>query len=156
MLPEVPGANTSRPRANSEINDRIDEEIARIDLVEKKAWAAFDKSQQDLKEESETEESSSSGTTKRKTSITREQCGDPRYLQIVLKCVEKRLRLMGLYKYIESPEIDNQNKAVGVLVVVETYEEAQKILSYSDFEIAKQMAEAKESQDLEEVESSST
>jgi len=67
-------------------------ELAKIDQVELSAWMAWAKSQENAEilrakmrgEQSETEK------------ISKGQAGDARFLEIVLKCVERRCKILGL------------------------------------------------------------
>lgn len=77
-----------RNSALCNMNSLVERELERIDRIEVEAWAAWERSQ--LPAESVT-------TTADETRKTVEgQSGDPRYLQIALKCVEDRRRLLGL------------------------------------------------------------
>jgi hypothetical protein len=96
-------------------NELLNRELARIDAVESAAWHAWDLSlreRQTIQEEAENqpadEQAEDSQKKKsppkhslewirRKLKTRREgQSGNPSYLQIVLECVEKRSKLLGL------------------------------------------------------------
>jgi len=67
-------------------------ELRKLDLIEREAWAAWDRSQQPL--QSATLSEQESGRTKR-TSLTH-RCGDPRFLDQINKCIAQRCLLLGL------------------------------------------------------------
>lgn len=67
-------------------------ELARIDEVERAAWAAWAKSQ----ENAEVLRARMRGDQAETEKISRGQAGDPRFLELVLKCVSKRCELLGL------------------------------------------------------------
>ncbi len=70
---------------------------AKIDVLERTYWAAWEESKKP--KQVLTAETVTGGATGREKTIAREegQCGDPRYLQGVQWCVEKRCELFGLY-----------------------------------------------------------
>jgi hypothetical protein len=70
------------------------EQLAKIDLTEAEAWAAWERSKQPrevtLTEQTEGERGS------RKASVRREgRAGDPRFLERVQKCIEQRCTILG-------------------------------------------------------------
>lgn len=68
------------------------EQLAKLDAVEVAAWGAWARSQEDF--ESTLQEQNDG---KLKVSRKREgQAGDPRFLQTILNCVERRCHLLGL------------------------------------------------------------
>lgn len=62
--------------------------LAKIDEIERAAWSEWDKSQRDIEIVSE----GPKGITKTR----RGQCGDSRYLKVVLECAAQRCQLLGL------------------------------------------------------------
>jgi hypothetical protein len=73
------------------------EELARIAVIEQKAWLAWERSCKD-EETLEVTGSSQGGTSQpqKVKKITKRQTGDARYLAILLKCAEQRRVLLGL------------------------------------------------------------
>ncbi|HEY7311159.1 MAG TPA: hypothetical protein VH643_17485 [Gemmataceae bacterium] len=67
-------------------------ELARIDEVERQAWNAWTKSQ----ETAETKREKTGDGKSETVTTSKGQAGDPRFLEIVLKCVAKRCELLGL------------------------------------------------------------
>lgn len=67
-------------------------ELARLDEVERQAWMSWSKSQ----ENAEIRRAKTRGGTEEKETVSKGQAGDPRFLEIVLKCVAKRCELLGL------------------------------------------------------------
>jgi hypothetical protein len=90
--------------------EELDKDIAEhrrreLDLlysVNEEAWKAWDKSKEAYEKEqasSEQRESANGISTRSRVQTTRETTpGDPRYLQAILDGVEKRAKLLGLYK----------------------------------------------------------
>jgi hypothetical protein len=72
-------------------------ELARIDEVERNAWAGWEKSQKDA-ETMEVTGTAQGGRGKPDTvkKITKGQAGDSRFLAIILNCVNKRSEILGL------------------------------------------------------------
>jgi hypothetical protein len=84
-----------RESALADTDAKIAEELARIDLVEAEAWAAWERSKQP-REVTVTEQTDGQ-TTQRKASVRREgQAGSPRFLERIQKCIEQRSALLGL------------------------------------------------------------
>lgn len=86
------------------MNEAKQRELTRIDELERAAWDAWERS----KETFVSTRSETSGDGKRDkegrpiaskgklTKVTEERYGDPRFLDIVTKCVEKRSKILGL------------------------------------------------------------
>lgn len=70
-------------------------ELARIDEVERQAWIAWLKSQENA-ETSKERTRGPDGTQTVTEKVSKGQAGDPRYLEIVLKCVERRCKILGV------------------------------------------------------------
>jgi hypothetical protein len=76
--------------------ERVARELARIDETERQAWAAWQRSQQ-IAETTRTRKSLPGDSVM--AEVTRQgQVGDAHYLEIVLKCTERRCKLLGLEK----------------------------------------------------------
>lgn len=76
-------------------------QLAKIDEVERTAWAAWERSlhprEITLTEETQGEKPS------RKASVRREgQAGDPRFLERVQKCIDQRCQILGLFADTEA------------------------------------------------------
>lgn len=69
------------------------EQIRKIDAVEKEAWEAWQASKQDSVTISRKEPSSGDIET---TTTVKGQTGDPRYLEAILRAIERRSKLLGL------------------------------------------------------------
>jgi hypothetical protein len=81
-------------------------ELALLYVLNDQAWRAWEKSREAYEKEqasSEQRESANGTSTRSKVQTTRETTpGDPRYLQAILDGVEKRAKLLGLYKQTEA------------------------------------------------------
>lgn len=96
--------------AMCDYNARKSQELARIDLVEREAWAAWHRSQKE-KTTREEEESSGEDSTRRTTKTRAEpRDGSAEYLRLVQWCVEQRCKILGL----DSPK---QVQFVGAVAV---------------------------------------
>ncbi|MEQ8790236.1 MAG: HTH domain-containing protein [Pirellulaceae bacterium] len=83
-----------------------DLELARLALLEREAWSGWERSQQQLVSEklskaedepsaaSEEKRRAAAPAKKRAERGTRSQHGDPRYLMLIMKCLERRSRLL--------------------------------------------------------------
>ena len=89
--------------------DKITAELARIDLVIKEAWAAWEKSKEDYDKRSKTAmflpKKDKQGVKitmdviKQFQNEAQERCyGNPKYLDVILKAMEQRCKLLGLSK----------------------------------------------------------
>lgn len=84
-------------------------EIEKIDRVEREAWAAWERSKLDLRKRSKTTGEDGGAVIKREV-IRRD--GDPRFLAIVERCIERRCALMGLDEATTAaPPIDGPERA---------------------------------------------
>lgn len=82
-----------------DFNEAKAKELARIDAVEVEAWAAYERSKG--KREVTTQESAAVGdgedNARQKVQIrTEDRDGDPKWLEIVLKCSEQRRKILGI------------------------------------------------------------
>lgn len=91
-----------KDRAEVNVGHRIEEECKKLDVTEREARAAWEKSKADAKARSKVIEGvpgaggSVTPRTVRVTEHTEEQYGDPRYLEVILKCQERRAKLLGI------------------------------------------------------------
>lgn len=81
-----------RQSAVMDFDARKDQELAKIDEVERAAWDGWRRSQ----EPAETTRAEISGDVQKAVKTTEGQAGDPRFLQTVLNCVERRCRILGI------------------------------------------------------------
>jgi hypothetical protein len=80
--------------AKFDFAEALGRELARLDQIERQAWKAFEKSQQD--EERTTQSAGGAGKKVSKTIVA--SAGEPRFLEVALKCSQERSRLLGLVK----------------------------------------------------------
>ena len=80
----------------SDIDRLKSEELARINHLECEAWAAWERSKQDAERTLAEKRHATQGTTSVASVVKEGQCGDPRYLQRVEWCIEKRCKILGL------------------------------------------------------------
>jgi hypothetical protein len=78
------------------------QELERIDLVEREAWEAWEKSKRG-RETTTTEQTTGGDGERTKAAVRKEEeHGDPRYLAGVQWCVEQRCKLLGLHAPTET------------------------------------------------------
>lgn len=84
-----------RAEQSASVDEWVNEQLAELELLREQAMAEWERSKlqtKSLKEESSAKDGE-------KTTITiEERLGDPRYLSVVQDCIEKRAKLLGLYK----------------------------------------------------------
>ena len=80
-----------------EYKAKMAEELARIDLIELKAWECFERSV-GLRRTSRTRLSTTArGQISMAESREEDMIGDPAYLRLVLGCVDQRAKILGFY-----------------------------------------------------------
>ncbi|GEM_PF-6520279 len=89
-----------------DVQEVIQEEIARIRLMESESWRGWNESQQ--VKESTTHRTIVKGDFEtEETTVTREKsCGNPAFLTVLLACIEKRCKLMGVSTHLRLRDID--------------------------------------------------
>jgi hypothetical protein len=85
-------------KANGErVTELQARELARIDEIERQAWAAWERSQQERSRSRTKRTDPGGGPAKLEASVEKETpVGDPRWLERVSWCVEARVRILGL------------------------------------------------------------
>ncbi|MGE5195429.1 MAG: hypothetical protein ACM3U2_23290, partial [Deltaproteobacteria bacterium] len=83
-----------REAATIDFEESLCSALQKLDLVEREAWGAWQRSQTPLTAAVRTEGSGNRGVTSR--SSLRNSHGDPRFLDLVHKCVAQRSLLLGL------------------------------------------------------------
>lgn len=84
-----------------DFNEAEGRELAKIDAVEVEAWAAFERSKEDR--EISVQESVDGDSNRQKAQIRTEgRDGDPKWLEIVLKCSEQRRKILGIDAPVKS------------------------------------------------------
>ena len=100
------------------------EQLAKIDRLEATAWDGFERSQRATKERIKESGEHPKSVLKKKTNA-----GDAKFLQVISKQIEMRIRLLGLDK----PEATGVDSTGFLEVVISTRAEAAKMLPYMDF-----------------------
>lgn len=78
----------------AELEDAQRVELAKINEVEKTAWEAWERSKQ---KEMQTDKSVTGEKSRTESGTTKEETpGDPRFLQIVMNCIDRRCKIMGM------------------------------------------------------------
>lgn len=98
-------------------------ELHKLDALEREAWEAWDRSQRPA----ETNKVSGSGTDltekRRGEKISHNRTGDPRYLDVVVRCIDRRCALLGI----------STLPGTSAPVLVQTAELRQALLMDDDF-----------------------
>jgi hypothetical protein len=81
-----------RANALMDVSARVAEELRKVDECEKCAWQAWARSQ----ENAEVLKARMQGKDAVTEKTSKGQAGDPRFLELVLKCVARRCELLGL------------------------------------------------------------
>lgn len=87
-------------------------ELARVDECEAQAWKAWTKSQ----ENAEVLRARMRGQQSETEKVSKGQAGDPRFLDVVLKCVEKRCLILGVYDVAFLREVNDLRRLVEGLI----------------------------------------
>ena len=107
-------------------------QLEKIDLTEREAWSAWERSQQDAVSKKNMM-TGGECPTEWEQEVRTGQYGDPRFLKIALECVERRCKLLGL----DAPEKHQHTGADGrplvMEVVVKDRAEASR-MSFSNYE----------------------
>ena len=71
-------------------------ELVKLNQVEQEAWSGWAKSQKDKVKEFEEEKTGTKESGSRSYTSREGQAGDPRFLDVVGRCIEKRCKILGL------------------------------------------------------------
>jgi len=88
-------------------------ELAKIDVVESEYWSAWQKSQDKTERKSSKMKEEAGRHVKESGIVTEDQVGDPRFLQGILKCIERRCAILGL----DAPKTIAPGAGAGSVVV---------------------------------------
>jgi hypothetical protein len=88
-------------RERQSFADRLDVELAKLDNLEREAWEAWHHSRQpttttEVRAQSRGPNGGGADVELHRTTRTEQGYGDPRYLELVLRCIDRRCRLLGL------------------------------------------------------------
>lgn len=83
-------------RATAFISQQKADELAKLDHLERKAWAAFERSQRDRVRKHGERRSVKGEVTEVVGTDTEGSDGDPRWLAVVFQCIAKRIDVIGL------------------------------------------------------------
>ncbi|MBN1321768.1 MAG: hypothetical protein JXA87_13120 [Thermoleophilia bacterium] len=75
----------------------VAQELARIDLVELRAWECFHRSVGEHRKDKSRRLEGVNGSSSLEETVTEELVGDGRFLDLALRCVAERARILGLY-----------------------------------------------------------
>jgi hypothetical protein len=113
-----------RESALRDFDEARSQELQKIDLIEREAWAAWQRSQTPL--------SAAAITDDRKGQVSRRSLkhshGDPRFLDLVNKCVAQRCLLLGLHSVV--PTHGEQDEHIPLEVRHERLRETFDILTH--------------------------
>lgn len=115
-------------------------ELARIDRIESEAWAAWERSKSASVETLDESKDTAWGPMQTNRTKKTTRYGEAMFLKVALECVDQRLKLLGAFDFAKleglrrGQENSQSDTPVGVLVVVETPDQANKILGYEDWD----------------------
>ncbi|MGG6266214.1 hypothetical protein ACQ4M3_05165 [Leptolyngbya sp. AN03gr2] len=85
-----------RKSAIRDFDEAIALELAKIDLVESELWQQWERSKKPRRTKRDEEGTGDRGASVKTVTIESSGLGDPRYLEGVMKCIDRRCRLLGL------------------------------------------------------------
>lgn len=98
-------------------------ELKKLDRLEYESWQAWERS----KQPQESTTVSQDGSTKRAQKVVKQQPGDPRYLELIHKCIAARRALLGLDKPTRiAPTSPDGEKAYGAHLMHELLKLAEQ------------------------------
>jgi len=120
-------------------------EIAKIDHVERVAWADYARSKQEFKSVitkgkkfGKDDKGKIIAKDKEQTVKTEERNGDPRFLDVVMKCIERRCKLIGL----DAPDKHELTGKGGGPIQIEEQRAAVEERLKNDPDLAKRLKDA--------------
>jgi predicted transcriptional regulator len=72
------------------------EQLAKIDRVESECWEQWERSKKQKKTRKNEEILTGKGSIIKESETSQDQCGDPRFIAEIMKCIERRCALLGL------------------------------------------------------------
>lgn len=96
----------------------VGEELAKLAKIEIEAWEQWEKSKTKGKESAVNKTTvkvgrSAKTITERETEKFIDRVGDPRFLQILLSCHEKRAQMLGLREHMATPQVEEFMRRIG-------------------------------------------
>jgi len=91
-----------RRSAMSSINEVKAKELAKLDHIESAAWEGWERSKQSRRKQTidsdilKLKDNPALRTPRKSKSVEEDRDGDPRYLDMILKCVDRRIRILGI------------------------------------------------------------
>lgn len=101
----------------SDFDDMMQKELMRLDLVENQAWIAWEKSIEDTHQKSIKQTTGDLGERTEKAQKELTMLGNPRYLDIMLKCSQQRSELLGLNAAKKLDHTTNGKEIQGTVVL---------------------------------------
>ena len=100
-------------------------ELSKIDNLEREYWAAWLRSCEDAETITQRSRETADGPRKEATKATKDQVGDPRFLQGVQWCIERRCKLLGIDApekreiKIENVGLSDSERAAQIIAILE-------------------------------------
>lgn len=102
-----------RTQMGADLDAKLQQELAKLDWLEQEAAAEYERSKKPLKkrqvvneevaiQNGDMELTTTPGKAIKTTETVEERLGDTRYLDIIDRCIDRRLRIFGLYAQGES------------------------------------------------------
>lgn len=83
-------------------------ELQKIDEVERQAWAGWERSVGTIERRTKRKKDAGDKSESEATIVETDQAGDDRFLQTVLKCIERRCKILGLDAPEKHAETDSK------------------------------------------------
>lgn len=128
-----------RERNVSAATQYFDEQLERINQVELEAWRGWERSVEqavqrslEVKSGGVTSDGAPAPDERKKKTVRANQAGDPRFLEIIRKCIDDRLKMLKLGQYSSDETVTNMPRTVEV--VVENAEQVKRLMNYQEYE----------------------
>mgnify|MGYP002776997009 CR=1 FL=1 len=89
------------------------EQLAKIDRIEAECWEQWERSKKPKATRKNEEILTEKGAIVKESETTQEQCGDPRFIAEIMKCIERRCALLGL-----DSELKYQDLSIAIAKVI--------------------------------------
>ena len=109
-------------------------ELAKNDNLERVAWADYERSKREFKSKiirgknlSKNEHGQTTGDSIEQTIKTEDRNGDPRFLDVIAKCIERRCKLLGLDEPQKHEHSGSQKSPLQIYLTMSEHERKAKL-----------------------------
>lgn len=114
-----------------DFNEMKAQELAKVDRLEREYWRGWESSQEDaetIRQEGSKDDDGQAGINKI-VKTAKDQAGDPRFLQGVERCIERRCKILGIDAWQKSLNLDMSKLTIEQLERIATGENPISVLS---------------------------